>query len=319
VIDLIRAGGVDVQIVKNDASDPQSVMEMIQKLANDGHNIRGVIHAAGITADAQFDDIDSHQIAQSSGPKLKGAHYLVDALDGINALEELQFLLFTSSVSSVVGILIQGTYAAANAGLDGLAESLRNAGVNATAMQLGPIDSGGMASDDVTHRYLSTIGLGYVSPRRLCGILDLAVAADTPHFVTEEIDWTKNGRGLTANVSSSLLKHIIAPAMDGNGQADLETLLALDPDDRSEVLSNTLIGIVSLALGIEESHLTSDSNFSSMGVDSLSIMEVQAGLNETLQMDIPLTRLFTQDGTIGLLARQIAEYLEENFKKTEES
>jgi acyl carrier protein len=214
---------------------------------------------------------------------------------------------------------IQGTYASANAGLDGLAEELRSIGVNATSMQLGPIDSGGMASDDLIHRYLSTVGLGYVSPRRLCGILDLAVTTNVAHFLTEEIDWAKNGRGLTANISSSLLKHIVQQAMSGTGEADIQYLMSLEHADRSDVLTKMLLGIITSALGVEENYLNGDSNFSSMGVDSLSIMEVQAGINDALKIDLPLARMFSQDGTINQLAAQLSDYLEENHKQLEES
>jgi NADPH:quinone reductase-like Zn-dependent oxidoreductase/malonyl CoA-acyl carrier protein transacylase/acyl carrier protein len=318
-IDMLRACGMDVRVAKTDSTDPQSVMDLVRQTNDDGRIILGVIHAAGVVADGQFEEIDARRVASSFGPKLEGAYHLVEALETANALDGLQFLIFTSSVSSVIGITIQGTYAAANAGLDGIAEELRVRGVNATAMQLGPIDAGGMAADDMIHRYLSTIGLGYVSPRRLFSILDLAVVANVPHFVTEEIDWARNGRAETANTSSSLLRHIVQPAMSGNSQADLEYLLALDHDSRTEVLKTTLLEIINSALGVEEGYLNGDSNFSSMGVDSLAIMEVQAGINDTLQMDLPLTRMFNQDGTINQLAAQLSEYLEEDRNMLEVS
>jgi NAD(P)-dependent dehydrogenase (short-subunit alcohol dehydrogenase family)/acyl carrier protein len=318
-INLLKASGVDVQIVKTDSTDQQSVMNLVRSARIEGRNICGVIHAAGITADAQFDDIDSMQVAKSFGPKLEGAYHIIEALDAANALKNLQFLLFTSSVSSIAGISIQGTYASANAGLDGLAEELRSIGINATAMQLGPIDSGGMASDDLIHRYLSTVGLGYVSPRRLFGILDLAVTSNVPHFLTEEIDWGKNGRGLIANTTSSVLKHIVQQAMSGTGEADIQYLISLNHTDRTDVLTTMLLGIITTALGVEENYLNGDSNFSSMGIDSLSIMEVQAGINDALNIDLPLARMFSQDGTIAQLAAQLSEFLEENHKQLEES
>jgi NADPH:quinone reductase-like Zn-dependent oxidoreductase/malonyl CoA-acyl carrier protein transacylase/acyl carrier protein len=318
-IDLLKASGIDVKIVKNDSTDLQSMMELVRYSCADGRSIRGVIHAAGVTADALFMDIDSKQIAKSFGPKLEGAYHLIEALDAADSLNHLQFLLFTSSVSSVAGMSFQGTYASANAGLDGLAEDLRSIGINATAMQLGPIDSGGMASNDITHRYLSTVGLGYVSPRRLCSILDLAVTSNVPHFLTEEIDWAKNGRGLTANASSSLLKHIVQQAMSSTSDADIQYLISLDHTDRTELLTTMLLGIVTSALGLEENYLNSDSNFSAMGVDSLSIMEVQAGVNDALKIDLPLARMFSQDATVKHLAVQLSEYLEENLTQLEES
>jgi NAD(P)-dependent dehydrogenase (short-subunit alcohol dehydrogenase family)/acyl carrier protein len=318
-INLLRAGDVDVQIVKTDTTDQHSVMNLVRTACADGRKICGVIHAAGITADNQFEDIDSKQIAKSFGPKLEGAYNLIEALDAADALEHLQFVLFTSSVSSVVGMSVQGTYASANAGLDGLAEELRSIGINATSMQMAPIESEGMASNDFSHRYLSAVGLGYLSPRRLCGILDLAVTSNVAHFLTEEIDWSKNGRVLTANPSSSLLKHIVQKAISGTGEADIQYLLSLDQAERNDILTKMLLGIITSALGVEDNYLNGDSNFSAMGVDSLSIMEVQAGVNDALQIDLPLARMFNQDSTINQLAVQLSEYLEENHQQLEET
>jgi hypothetical protein len=46
-------------------------------------------------------------------------------------------------------------------------------------------------------------------------------------------------------------------------------------------------------------------------------MEVQAGINEILQQDLPLARMFNQDSTIGQLASQISEYITKNTSTEE--
>jgi acyl transferase domain-containing protein/NADPH:quinone reductase-like Zn-dependent oxidoreductase/acyl carrier protein len=319
MIELLRAGGIEINVLKTDSTDRLSVMNLVKQAASRGRSIRGIIHAAGAVSDGPFEEIDRERIERSFGAKLEGAYHLVDALDATDAFCNLDFMLFTSSISSVVGLTIQGTYASANAGLDGLAEDLRNKGINACAIQLGPIDAGGMAADEIVQRYYSTIGLSALSPRRMYGVLDLAVEANVPHFITDNVDWARNGRAETANYTSSLVSHIIEEAMSGMSDADIEQLLSLEHKDRSEVLTITLLGIITEAIGVEEGALNGDSNFTSLGIDSLAIMEVQAGINEVLQQDLPLARMFTQDGTIGQLASQLSEYLEENLNKGEEA
>jgi NAD(P)-dependent dehydrogenase (short-subunit alcohol dehydrogenase family)/acyl carrier protein len=308
-IDLLKAGGVDVSVLKSDAGDRESLENLMSLLTARGKPVRGVIHAAGVTSDGPFDAIDADRIARSFGPKLQGAYNLTDALAVRNGLQDLEFFLFTSSVSSVTGLSIQGTYASANAGLDGLAENLRSRGINACAIQLGPVEDSGMAESENVQRYLTTIGLLPVSKRRLFAVFDLAVAANVPHFVADDIDWAKNCRGEPSNITSSLLRHIVADALSGSGQAELENLLSLEHKDRTEVLAMTLQGIFAETLGVEEGYLNEKTSFSSMGIDSLSIMEVQVGLNEILQQDLPLGGMFVQDGTIGELAGRISEYL----------
>jgi NADPH:quinone reductase-like Zn-dependent oxidoreductase/malonyl CoA-acyl carrier protein transacylase/acyl carrier protein len=317
-IDLLRAWNINVSVVKSDANDSQSMFELIRD-TNSDRIISGIIHAAGLISDGPFEDIGTDRIDRSFGPKLRGAHYLVDALDAMDVMNNLDFLLFTSSICSVVGHSIQATYAAANSGLDGIAEHLRNRGVKACAMQLGPIDDEtGMASDEVVRRHYASVGMCSVSPRNLYGILDLAVGTSVPHFVTEEVDWTRNSRAELANSSSSMLRHIIAEALSGTNHAQLENLLALEPSKQVEVLTTMLSGVVSDVLGLEEGFLAADSNFSALGIDSLSIIEVQTGINDILQQDLPLARMYTQNGTVGQLAAGISEHLSELHKDSEE-
>jgi NAD(P)-dependent dehydrogenase (short-subunit alcohol dehydrogenase family)/acyl carrier protein len=319
---LIQSNGTKVTILQSDSADKSSVSEMIDQVKSLGGPIRGVIHAAGVISDGTFDEIDEKRINKSYGPKLEGAHYLVDILEDNDDLSSLDFILFTSSISSVVGLSIQGTYASANSGLDGLAEELTKRGINACAIQLGAVDDNdgsGMASDESVQRYLSTIGLHFVTPRQLNGVLDMAVLTSKPHFTAGEVDWLRNSRAEPANSTSSVLKEIVANSSTGSGQAELENLMLLDHSDRTEVLTDTLLGLLTDALGVEDENLNAESNFASMGIDSLSIMEVQAGINSILQQDLPLSRMFTQDGTVGQLAGRISTYLEENESSTEDA
>lgn len=314
-IDLIESNGTEITIAKCDTSDQASVLETLQNAAAGGRTISGVIHAAGLISDGHFDEIGAERIAKSYGPKLEGAYHVVNALEQVGMLDDIEFLLFTSSISSVLGLSVQGTYASANAGLDGLAEELCKRNINACALQLGPIEDvsgSGMAAEDNVQRYFSAIGMSYVTPRQLNGVLDLGVVGNAPHFTTDEVDWVKNSRAEPPNASSSVMREIVAKSAAGGGQAELGNLMALDVIERTEVLTKTLLGLFTEALGVEELSLNAEINFSAMGIDSLSIMEVQANINSLLQQDLPLSRLFTQDGNIGQLAARISEYLEEN-------
>lgn len=316
-IELLRAGGVEVSVVKSDTSDRHSVVDLVRQIKEKGNALRGIIHAAGMISDGPFDDICAERIVRSFGAKLEGAYHLADALDAVEGFDDLEFFLLTSSISSVMGISIQGSYASANAGLDGFAEDLRSRGVNACAMQLGPIDQSGMAADENVKRYYNTVGLTSISPRRLYGILDLALAANVPNFATDEIDWARHSRAEPANATASTLRHIIAESLSNTGLAELQNLMSLKHKDRTEVLTMLLCGIFTEALGVQEDYLSAESNFSALGVDSLAIMEVQAGLNEVLQLDLPLARMFTQDGTLGEMAERISVYLLENSNESE--
>jgi hypothetical protein len=174
-----------------------------------------------------------------------------------------------------------------------------------------------MAADENVHRYFTTIGLLAVPQRRLYGVLDLAVGANVPHFISGGVDWSRNSRAEPANRTSSLVRHIVAQASSGEGRAELEHLLSLDHRERTQVLTKTLLGLFTEALGVAEGYLNQETAFSAMGVDSLSVMDVQASINEILHQDLPLARMFTPDGNTGQLAARISKYLDENVQTKE--
>ena len=311
-IDLLTSFGADIWVVAADVADRQATRDLITELRRDGP-IRGVIHAAGVIADGPFTEIEPERVQRSFGPKLDGADHLVEAIDELDGgWDELDFLLLTSSMSGALGVSLQGTYAAANTGLDGLATTLRQRGVAATAMQLGPIEEGGMAADDERNtRFFAANGLSMVSPRQLFGILDLAATGTDPILMTAEVDWQRVGRSEPGNARSSVIGHLVAAATGSGDQAGLEQLLALDRDDRTEVLTLTLLGLFTEALGIDGDSLGAETSFADMGIDSLAVVEIQVGISEILQHEVPMARLFLPDGNIGQLASRMSEYLDE--------
>ncbi len=319
-VNLLTAFGARLWVLAADVADPSSTDKLISELLQDGP-LRGIIHAAGVIADGPYDEIDLDRTKQSFGPKLDGADHLVSALDTHDqAWDDLDFFLLTSSMSGALGVSLQGTYAAANTGLDGLAESLRDRGVAATAMQLGPIEEGGMAADDERNaRFFAANGLSMVSPRQLFGVLDLAASATAPVLLTAEVDWKRVGRSEPGNSRSSVIGHIVAEATGGSDQAGLEDLLALHQDDRTEVLTITLLGLFIEALGVDDDSLGADTSFADMGIDSLAVVEIQVGVSEILQHEVPMARLFLPDGNIGQLAGRISEYLDEVVVTSDES
>jgi acyl carrier protein len=82
----------------------------------------------------------------STGPKCNGTNNLIKALEG----QPLEFFLMLSSISSVVGTIAQGNYAAANNYMDTVAYNNKVSGASSThfaAIDFGPIDDAGVIVD----------------------------------------------------------------------------------------------------------------------------------------------------------------------------
>eukprot|EP00879_Flechtneria_rotunda_P004708 GHRR01004972.1.p1 GENE.GHRR01004972.1~~GHRR01004972.1.p1 ORF type:complete len:737 (+),score=307.37 GHRR01004972.1:227-2212(+) len=119
-----------------------------------------VLHAAGVLQDGLLSSQTQASIRHVMTPKLGSAGGSgVGSITAATAAMPLQQLLLFSSVASLVGGAGQANYVAANAVLDGWAESGRHRGCAVTSVQWGAWASAGMASANVKER-LMRIGQG---------------------------------------------------------------------------------------------------------------------------------------------------------------
>src|SRR5690606_4749676 len=115
-IEALRAGGTTVDIVQGDVANAADLAFLRE---GSTPPLRGVIHAAGITDDAVLSRVDTVRLVRALRPKADGAHNVVANVD-----PALDFLVFFSSGSAVLGSPGQATYAGANAFLDAYAHRL---------------------------------------------------------------------------------------------------------------------------------------------------------------------------------------------------
>src|SRR5262249_5986242 len=107
--------GADVLPLAADVADAGAMRRAMQEVRERFGAVNGVVHAAGIRdAVRPLPGLDAAEVERQLRPKVMGTRVLADALAG----EPLDFVLFTSSLSSILGGLGFAAYAAANAYLD---------------------------------------------------------------------------------------------------------------------------------------------------------------------------------------------------------
>ncbi|MTK01204.1 type I polyketide synthase [Micromonospora sp. CP22] len=124
-----------------DVSDPAAVARLVDDLADRGHRLDGVIHAAGVSGGAMVARSTVDSVDDVVRPKLDGARAVASAF----ADHQLDFLMLCSSLTVTTGGFGQGDYAAANAALDALATQ-GLAGHPVVSVQWGRWEGVGMAS-----------------------------------------------------------------------------------------------------------------------------------------------------------------------------
>lgn len=113
----LEALGAEVMPVSADVTDAAQMAAAVRDVKARWGAVHGVVHAAGVIADAPLEMKTAAEAARVLAPKVTGT--LV--LDAVLREQPLDFMVLCSSISSMAGLPGQVDYAAANAFLDAYA------------------------------------------------------------------------------------------------------------------------------------------------------------------------------------------------------
>ena len=311
----MQSRGVRVEVVRGDVACAAD----LEFLAQPGRPpLRGIIHAAGIVDDALLHMTDGDRARRVMRPKADGAWQLVRATAGA----DLDFIVFFSSGSAVLGSPGQTAYAGANAFLDGLAHRLRASGHRALSINWGAWKDGGMASriDDRVAREWAARGIGMLSVADAFAAFEAALGSGLAQVAVLPIDWQRflpalplgKGPKLLAelaqevqprytgsepepqaswrNASSGLPReedggmHVVSLAE--RGQPSLRKMLLAQPaGERLHALCLHLRKEAALVLRVED--IDPDAGLSAQGMDSLMAVELSTRVGRILNVNLP--------------------------------
>ena len=126
VLDQLKQVNVNVHYVQTDASELADVKHVIAQIKQQYGPLNGIIHSAGVIRDSLLVNKTESEINTVFAAKVSSALVLDEATQS----EDLDFMLFFSSLAGVTGNLGQADYAGANAFLDSFANT-RNQWVKA--------------------------------------------------------------------------------------------------------------------------------------------------------------------------------------------
>jgi NAD(P)-dependent dehydrogenase (short-subunit alcohol dehydrogenase family) len=143
-----------------DICDAAAVAELCVRLRRDWGPVRGLVHGAGVLADARLEDKTAEQFDRVYRPKVVGLRSLLGALPA----DELRALVLFSSTTARLGRAGQADYAMANEALNKLAqrEARRRPGCRVVSVNWGPWD-GGMVTPPLK-KIFEREGVGLIAP-----------------------------------------------------------------------------------------------------------------------------------------------------------
>ena len=216
-IDALRAQGADVRVITGDVGREADVKRALGEV---GAPVRGVVHAAGITADASVENLTWDALLTVLQPKTDGAWHL----DALTRGAGLDFFVLFSSVAGLLGAPGQANYSAANAWLDGLAWARRAAGEPALSVNWGVWAGGGMASQvpEAVRRAWDCQGVRPIAPEQGLRALEVLLGTGASQAAFLPTDWARV-RADAQQAARPVLASVLAMLGRGSaGPADVQ-------------------------------------------------------------------------------------------------
>ena len=273
-VSTLRSRGVEVIVRQADVGDLAKLEGIVAEIP-DAAPLRGVVHAAGILADATFGHITADQLRDAMRPKVSATWNLHIATKHL----PLDFFVMFSSIASVLGSPGQGSYSAANCFLDTMAAYRHSLGLPALTVNWGPWAGEGMAAEHT--RRLELLGFRPLDPAEALRILEAEMAQ------------RRSGQVIVA---------------DGLGDALLRELSGTSPDACAVSVEDRIVQHIAHVSGISPDRIDRERSLADLGIDSLTALELVTELEKTLRTKLPLT-MRAGDLSVTTLAAQITQHI----------
>lgn len=315
-----QEAGCRVAVMAVDVAQQLEVQQLIAQIRQDGVPLRGVVHAAGCTADASLARLESGSWNLVAAGKVLGVHWL----DMATRDATLDFFVGFSSATAPLGSPGQCNYAAANAMLEAclieravLPEARHG---RTLAIQWGPWAGEGMASAIQVRQALAQKGLLSFEPDMAVAALQAALSHGPVVQMAGRFDWPAAAASWAPRPLPSLLRGLAAAhvAETGTGarSSARPTIEVLANMDRAEVqqairteLAAQLCDVLRVSLDdlpVGDADRFDALRLSSLGLDSLMAMEMRNRIRQWVRADVP-TELLIGAAEVGQVVQLIQQ------------
>jgi len=302
-IQAIEELGAEVLVVSADVANLEQMQAAIAKARQRFGGVHGVIHAAGIAGGGVI-QLKTPEIAASViAPKVKGTLVLEHLFQDV----QLDFLVLSSSISSILGEFGQVDYCAANAFLDAFAHyNQARRGPFTVAINWDAWREVGMAVNtavtlQLQQRREQSLETG-ISSQEGMDAFSRILGNTLPQVVVSTQDLlTKREQALTASSAIAELEQSILPKPTYS-RPELKNAYVVPRNDVEQKIANIWQEILGIAqVGIHD-------NFFELGGDSLLAVSLFSNIKKIFDKNLPLATLFqapTVEQQAGLLQQSV--------------
>ncbi|MDT0442558.1 type I polyketide synthase [Streptomyces johnsoniae] len=283
--------GVDLAVLTGDVGDPDDVARFAAALHARTAPLGGIVHAAGVLADAPVASQTWESIDTVFGAKVYGSWLLHEAS---LSFPTLRFFIGYSSVTSVLGSRGQANYAAGNAFLDTLLCRRHAAGLPGLSVNWGAWGEIGLAAA-MDEQHIANIehqGFRFFAATSGMRALFRLLERPRPQAAIAEVDWDRCAS--TRPQPNALYERVARPQRGARVEVDLEALLAQPRAERRDSVVGVVQRIIADQLHFEDADdVPPEARFFEIGLDSLAAVELKNALE--LCFRVPLSTAATFD------------------------
>ncbi|OBA61484.1 type I polyketide synthase [Nocardia sp. 852002-20019_SCH5090214] len=305
------ADGVRVRAERVDVADYDAVAALLDRIAADGAPLRGLVHAAGVVNNTEIPEVTPESLHEIFRPKVLGALNLDRATRAAGL--DLDLFVLYASASGIAGLSPQLGYAAANSVLDTLAWTRRAQGLAAISVDWGFMrGDGGMADSRAVSRYAEMTGYGSLDMDFATALLWETLRLPVTQCAILDIDWSQWALAHRSSARAPRFAELVAAAGGGAGVVGAlrAEILALDSEQRGEVVACLLGEQLAIVLGVDADTVDLATPTSELGLDSLMAMEFGARVVKSLGVKMSVLSIGAGLSLAGLgvkIAAQIAQ------------
>ncbi|MFI9274395.1 type I polyketide synthase [Kitasatospora sp. NPDC052896] len=290
--------GATATVAACDVADRAALAALLDGIPA-GYPLRAVVHAAGVLDDGVLDALTPERAAGVLRPKVDAALHL----DALTRESDLSAFVLFSSLAGTLGGTGQGSYAAANAFLDALAEQRRAAGLPATSVAWGLWGGESLAGGAVGERLVRN-GLPAMAPGAALVALQQVLDHDDARVVVADFAWERFVRSFTALRPSAVLRDLPqagVPAATAEDDTPATRLARLAGPERRAALTALIRTEVAAVLGHPDpATIEPERVFKDLGFDSLTAVELRNRLAGATGLRLSVTLVFDYPTTASL-------------------
>ena len=315
-VDAVLDADPRVRVVGCDISDPDAVRGLLTWLRSEDRVVRTVVHAAGYVELRAFADLDLDHLRRVHAAKAAGAANLDAYLD-----DDVESVLFCSSITGTWGSADHAGYGSANAFLDALATARRARGRSASSLAWGVWDAGSDrdAPDRAAERAAMIArarrsGLLPMTPDAALGRLDTGAGTE-PVEILADVEWERMAELFSLVRPTALFDEVTAAAIPDGAEPEPEktafvaSLRELPAARVGAAVLDLVRRHTAAVLGFAgPDDVPADRAFRDLGMDSVTAVELRSALAVATGLTLPPTLAFDRP-TPEALARFVTSEL----------